>query len=60
MKSDELRALALPAYGRGWQSKLARDLGCARQTVSQWSMGRRAIGGPEAIAIKCCCLHQKA
>ena len=55
MSAGEMTALASAAYGRGWQSKLARDLGCHRVTVAQWAAGRRRINAATAYAIRAAC-----
>ena len=55
MTALELMALASAAYGRGWQSRLARDLGCHRVTVAQWAAGRRRISPATAYAIRAAC-----
>ena len=55
MKPDELRALALAAYGQGWQSRLARDLGVSHPTVWRWAHGRHRISKAMGLAITAAC-----
>jgi hypothetical protein len=44
LSAIDLRTLGRFAFGvRGWQTKLAGELGCSRQLVVMWAAGRRPV-----------------
>ena len=55
MTAHELQTLASAAYGRGWQSRLARDLGVSHPTVWRWTHGRHRISKAMGLAIMAAC-----
>ena len=60
MTALELMALASAAYGRGWQSRLARDLGVSHPTIWRWAHGRHRISKAMGLAIQSACKQQEA
>ena len=59
MTAAELYILASAAYGRGWQSKLARDLGVSHPTVWRWAHGRHKVSKAMGLAITAACAQHK-
>ena len=55
MSPATLAALAQAAYGRGWQSRLARDLGVNVSTVWRWSQERMPVSAMAERAIRSAC-----
>ena len=58
MTAIDLVSLASEAYGAGWQSKLARDLGVSHPTVWRWAHGRHRISKAMGMAITAACATQ--
>ena len=55
MTAIDLVSLASGAYGHGWQSRLARDLGVSHPTVWRWAHGRHRISKAMGLAIGAAC-----
>lgn len=54
MKPSELREAGVTLYGeRGWQTRLAENLGVDGSTVRRWISGAVPIPNPVAAAIRC-------
>lgn len=57
MTPARIRALGKAAFGKGWQTHLARALGVTPVAVSRWMNGHRKVAAHVAIAIRCVCEH---
>lgn len=55
MTPEQFRKAAKRLYGdeRGWQTKMAADLGVDSASVSRWLSGTVTIPGPVAAAVEC-------
>lgn len=52
----ELAKIGALAFGPGWQTALARELGVRRETVSRWATARFRLPDELAPHIRCLCL----
>lgn len=54
MEVNDLKALGVVLWGRGWQSSLAREIGVNNRTVRAWIAGNQKISEESASKIKQC------
>jgi hypothetical protein len=60
MTPKELRDMCVSIYGdRGWQTRLAEELGVDGSTVRRWVSGSVPIPGPVSAAVRCLFLRSK-
>ena len=55
MTATELRELGKKAYGWGWQTRLARELGMSVRQVQRYAAGTTPVPAPTARLIEIIC-----
>lgn len=60
MTAAELRKLGEKAYGWGWQTRLARELGMSLRQVQRYAAGTTPVPAPTARLIGIICALEKA
>jgi DNA-binding transcriptional regulator YdaS (Cro superfamily) len=53
MTADELKEAGRALFGKGWQTRLAEQLGVDGSTVRRWVSGAVPVPNPAAVAIRC-------
>jgi DNA-binding transcriptional regulator YdaS (Cro superfamily) len=56
MTGEQLATFGSLAYGVGWQTALAADIGMSRATVNRWARGRCRILDGRTLEISALCL----
>ena len=60
MTAAELHELGEKAYGWGWQTRLARELGMSLRQVQRYAAGTTPVPTPTAKLIRIVCAVEKA